>query len=402
MKRRVKAWLGLVLWGAASLGVAHEIDVMTQNQYFGADLGPVLDAATATPFDADAFSAAVVVALGTIADSRPRARVRALAGEILQRDPDVVALQELYRFDCQPFPGFPSQPGKGCDDPAIRGAFTDHLQDTAAALDGRYRVVGKVTNINVTGLPFVVNGVPALLTMTDRDALLVKGGLDASVVDLATRTGCRRSDDGCNFATEPPPLVLDSPVGPVVVAIERGFLAADLRVRGRDYRVFATHLEERTVGSNAASRLLQVGQAYELLGTVMGTWDGARNAVLLGDINSSPVDTIASPPYPPTLPGTTLPDVPPYQVFASAMSDAWLLRHHQDPGYTCCQAEDLRNLRSQLSERIDMIFVLTARPLHVLEVELIGERVGDKTRPPGHGGLWPSDHAALAARLHLD
>jgi hypothetical protein len=45
-----------------------------------------------------------------------------------------------------------------------------------------------------------------------------------------------------------------------------------------------------------------------------------------------------------------------------------------------------------------MIFSLPA-PSQVLDMKLLGNTMGDKTVPPGNGGLWPSDHAALAAKL---
>jgi len=45
-----------------------------------------------------------------------------------------------------------------------------------------------------------------------------------------------------------------------------------------------------------------------------------------------------------------------------------------------------------------MIFSLP-RPAHVMDVKLLGNKKRDKTDPPPHGGLWPSDHAALAATL---
>ena len=54
--------------------------------------------------------------------------------------------------------------------------------------------------------------------------------------------------------------------------------------------------------------------------------------------------------------------------------------------------------RSALTERIDLVFTL-GRPALVLDMQRLGLGLGDKTRPPGHGGLWPSDHAALAALL---
>ena len=62
-------------------------------------------------------------------------------------DPDVVGLQEAFKFECAPDPDFPPPPDKGCDDPAIKDAFTDYLQDTEEALRGKYVVSGKVTNL---------------------------------------------------------------------------------------------------------------------------------------------------------------------------------------------------------------------------------------------------------------
>jgi hypothetical protein len=92
----------------------------------------------------------------------------------------------------------------------------------------------------------------------------------------------------------------------------------------------------------------------------------------------------------------------PYQIFSSnGFTDAWTMRPRADSGLTCCQAEDLANRRSDLYERIDMIFSFT-RPSHVLNMKLLGNTMGDKTRPPGNGGLWPSDHAALAAKLKFN
>lgn len=416
MKRFLEAILsstiGAVLLGTASFSVAGEmegmthkhhfraageIDVMTQNQYLGADLGPVLAAAVSDQSSTDALKAAVGTALGKIAASNPAERVGALAVEIAQRNPDVVGLQEAYKFECTPVPGAQLPPDRGCDDPAIKDAFTDHLQNTEAALRGKYVVAGQVTNLKVDTVPFTINGYDALLSIADRDAILVRAGLSAQKVNFA----CRRSDDGCNYQTAPPPLL--TPVGPI--AIERGFLAVDVTVKGWHYRVFNTHLEQRLLAENLPeTRLLQIGQAYELLGTALATWnrwDGlSKTVIVMGDINSDPRDTIPMPPYPEYLPwAPTLPVKTPYQIFTlNGFTDAWTLRPHPKPGLTCCQAEDLENRRSELYERIDMIFSFQ-RPLRVLDLELLGNKKRDKTDPPPKGGLWPSDHAALAATL---
>jgi len=386
MHSTLSTFLGASLLGAASLVAAADIDVMTQNQYLGADLAPVLGAATAEPFDPAAFNSAVVTALKKIAATRPAERVQALAAEIAQRNPDVVGLQEAYTFVCLPYPGVPDVAGKGCDDPEVKGAFTDQLRNTGLALRGTYAVIGKVTNLKVDALPFAVNGFPAVLQLADRDAILVRRGLPARAVDLAALTGCRASDQGCNFDTRPPPF--STPLGPI--AIERGFLAVDITVKGQPYRVFNTHLEQRLLAPNLpATRLLQVGQAFEVLNKALGTWDGTRRLLVVGDINSAPQDQIEGAPTP-------------YQVFTmSGFTDTWTMRPQRDEGLTCCQSETLTNRRSGLYERIDMIFSL-APPSRVVNMTLLGITMGDKTRPSGRDGLWPSDHAAVAAKLFFD
>jgi hypothetical protein len=395
MKATLSSILGAALLGAASLSAAAEIDVMTQNQYIGVDLAPVLAAATAQPFDPAAFNAAVVGALGKIAAGRPTDRARALAAEITKRNPDVVGLQEAYKLECTPFPNTP--PGEGCDYPVIKDAFRDRVQDTETALLGDYVVAGKVTNLQIGAIPFIVNGYPAVLGIADRDAILVRKGLPASLVTPAVLGCIKPSDQGCNYVTAPPPF--STPLGPI--AIERGFIAVDVTIKDRIYRVFNTHLEQRLLAPNLPeTRLLQVGQALELAGTALATWDGLKTLIVIGDINSDPRDTIPTPPY--ELP--PFPFVPtPYQVFTSIknFTDAWTMRSGSGDGLTCCQDEDLSNRRTGVYERIDMIFSLP-RPSKVLNMRLLGNKMGDKTRPPGNGGLWPSDHAALAARLRFD
>ena len=387
MKAILSSILGAALLSATSLSAAADIDVMTQNQYIGADLAPVVAAATAVPFDLNAFNAAVVDALSKVAAGRPTDRARSLAAEIAKRNPDVVGLQEAYKLECTPFPGFPSGPGLGCDDPAIRDAFRDRLQDTVTALLGDYVVAGKVTNLQIAAIQFFINGTQAVLAIADRDAILVRRGLTwANFVPSCVKS----SDEGCNFVTTLPPL--STPLG--TIAIERGFLAVDVTIMNRAYRVFNTHLEVRLpVPSEPATRLLQVGQALELAGIAVQTWDPGKTLIVIGDINSDPRDTIPVPPNTPT----------PYQVFTSVytFTDAWTMRTGSGDGLTCCQDEDLNNRRTEVYERIDMIFSLQ-RPSKVLNMRLLGSKMGDKTRPPGNGGLWPSDHSALAARLRFD
>lgn len=78
----------------------------------------------------------------------------------------------------------------------------------------------------------------------------------------------------------------------------------------------------------------------------------------------------------------------------AAWTDAWEAAGAGN-GFTCGQDADLGNARSLLRERIDYIWVRGASVSHA---RLVGHREGDRTPT----GLWPSDHAGVVARVHVD
>jgi hypothetical protein len=378
------------LLGFAATAAAADIDVMTQNQYLGTDLAPVI---TATP---GTLNDEVIKALENVAASLPGERLQRLAQLIDQRSPHAVALNEAFAYGCVNLaPDTPA--AEGCGNQRIRGAFVDFLAATEANLGGRYVTKARVQNFALAGLPFEIDGYWALLSVADRDAILVRSDVagTASAVPLASG-GCRASLEGCNYEAVP---TIVTALGPVTV--ERGFVAVDLTVDERPYRIFATHLEQRQlVPGDDPSRVLQRLQAAQLVQTALGfpAAPGTRK-LIVGDINSSPVDGFA------TLPTPIGELPPPYALITgSGFTDAWTLRpgaaHGQGApplGYSCCQAEDLSNHKSALYERIDMVFSLGA-PRKVRDARLLGESVSDKTAPRGFG-VWPSDHASVAAEL---
>ena len=69
----------------------------------------------------------------------------------------------------------------------------------------------------------------------------------------------------------------------------------------------------------------------------------------------------------------------------------------QGTGYTCCQADDILNEVSDLSGRIDQIFVRNLVPASV-----ITHTIGDKPSDRLPSGLWPSDHAGVVAYLTFE
>jgi hypothetical protein len=391
MKHRTRILLVTALFTVLASAASAEIDVMLQNQYLGTDLTPVI---TSPP---ELVNDRVVEALENIAASLPAERLERLARLIADRAPHAVVLNEAFAFSCTDLSGTPEN--QGCGNQRISGAFVDFLERTESNLGGAYVTKGRVRNFNIEGLPFQIDGYWAFLSVEDRDAILVRSDVAPASAPVPLALGiCRESLEGCNYQAVP---TIDTALGPVT--IERGYVAVDMPVDGENYRVYGTHLEVRQIVPGPAgepTRVLQRLQAAELAATATSfpVAPGTRTLVI-GDINSAPTDEldfVASPVGP-------LP--PPYVIFSKAgFTDVWTLRPGAANGRgapvvgnTCCQDEDLANRRSALTRRIDIIFSLE-RPARVRDARALGDGVADKTWPQGLG-LWPSDHASVAARL---
>jgi endonuclease/exonuclease/phosphatase family metal-dependent hydrolase len=86
-----------------------------------------------------------------------------------------------------------------------------------------------------------------------------------------------------------------------------------------------------------------------------------------------------------------------YRLLTDAgLDDAWAQARPGESGPTCCQDDDLRNERSRLSSRIDLI-LFDADDFDATAAERVGHGRADRTST----GLWPSDHAGLVARLRF-
>jgi endonuclease/exonuclease/phosphatase family metal-dependent hydrolase len=358
---------------AAAVG---DIDVMTQNQYIGADLLPLIQ--KFEKFGTDEFNNAVVSVIETIAANRTGPRVNSLAREIAARKPHLVGLQEVWYVDC--IPAVPKLGGYPCNDPKIADAWGDHLTLTMNSLGSAYAVAARVENFKLVsfgpypGIPFYYNNVPAYLQVIDRDVILARSNVSASV--FKDYPCAKPSLDGCNYQ-------VDLPLAKLETSIKRGFVMVDANVNGKTYRFVNTHLE------NEASPFIpgevQSAQAAQLIQTTLSTTPSGVRLIIVGDTNSAPTDPPASLPTP-------------YTLFAAAgLVDIWLLRPGNVSGLSCCQLEDLANRVSALTRRVDLILA-RERPLSVKAARLIGEVAADRLPPPGLG-LWPSDHASVAAGL---
>lgn len=317
------------------------IRLVTQNMYVGSSFAAL--SAAQTP---DQFHAAVATIYNNILASKPAERAAAMAREIAQHHPDLIALQEAALL----------RTGTGGPATNVRSDFVQLLLDELAGLGQRYRAVAIVPGLDAqapSALGFDVR-------LTDQDAILVRGD---------------RSDEVqvSNLQIEQFGIKLSVPtlLGPFNDT--RGWAAIDVRLRGRSFRFVTTHLD-------SVVPQIRMAQAKELLLTAGNT---SLPVVMAGDFNIA-ADTGLDPSF------------AAYQAIISAgFTDAWQSKRAPDPGFTAHQAENLLNPTSLLSHRIDL--VLARGGFGVADISLIGNQQADRTS----SGLWPSDHAGVAATLRL-
>jgi hypothetical protein len=393
--------ISLVLLFSGSTFAEKRVDVMTHNQYIGADLMPLLTAAPA------AFNGVLVATLQQAAANRFSARARELAALIGKRMPHLVSLQEVFELRCTNLVT-PPPVNAGCQDPSIEGAFVDHRAETLAALadiGAPYYVAATVKNLDLSvvsipgfppGIPFSINGVPAVLTVIDRDMVLAREDVAAIPVNYAELGACAKpSLDGCNFQA----VVSAALPGGGSIAVERGFVGVDAEVDGEGFRFIATHLEVFDPNLPIFN-FYQSAQAMELLQVLEATTPPDKKLIVAGDLNSSPEQQVIPGPFPIQPPFDQF-IAPPYLLFESAgYVDAWEFRPGRADGFTCCQLVDLSNHVSELNERIDLILSREI-PTRVKKARVLGHRVSDKTMPEGRG-IWPSDHGAVAVELFFE
>ena len=313
------------------------LTVQTQNLYLGADLTPALQATTAPQF----FAAANAIWASVKAADFP-SRAQMIADEIAKEDPDVVSLQEVARWTAV-----------GGGEPSV-----DFLAEILGALGRRglgYFVGAVSNNADIGPIPLPSPSAPSFtLRFQDRDVILVRD-----------RAGLAFSDpDHGNFVAQ---AIAGTPVGPL--SLNRGWASVALTVGGRSVRFVDTHLETE------AAPAIQVAQAQELLA---GPLAGAGTVVTAGDFSSA-------------ADGSTTAT---YGRLTATFADAW--GNRQADGWTCCQAADLLNGKPLLHERSDLVLTRGAQSSPNAKAKVVGDRQADRTA----AGLWPSEHAGLAATVY--
>ena len=315
----------------------HSLRFMIQNLYAGSFFQEFL--AAKTPSE---IIAAATLTYQHIVATRPAERAVVIADEIAKLRPDFVSLHQAAIL----------RTGALNTPPATTVTF-DLLQtllQELAAKGVRYEAVAVRPGLDAevpTALGFDIR-------LALRDVLIVRADLleegHVKLSNLQIRQYIAASID-----TE-------------------GYASFDVTWRGRQFRLVTTHFALLTFA---------VPQAVELLQTATNT---TLPVVLICDCNANPDN--------PTDP--IFQNYPAYLLLKNAgFVDVFRTARPNDPGFTVAQAEDLTNVTSTMSHRIDL--VQFRGPFTIEDVQVVGASPADRARL----GLWPSDHAGVVATLTL-
>ena len=315
----------------------HRLRVMTQNLYVGSFFQELT--AAKTPQE---IIAAATLTYQNILATRPAERAVVIADKIADLRPDFVGLEQaaILRTGALNAP------------PATTVTFDllQSLLQQLAARGVRYEAVAVKPGLDAE-VPTAL-GFNARITL--RDALIVRADLleqgQVKLSNLQIRQYIAASVD-----TE-------------------GYSSIDVTWRGRQFRFVTTHF---------ALASLAPAQALELVQTAANT---TLPVVLVCDCNANPDN----------------PADPIFQNFAAYLLlknagfvDVFRTARPNDPGFTFGQAENLLNVTSTMSRRIDL--VQFRGPFTIEDVQVVNASPADRERL----GLWPSDHAGVVATLTL-
>lgn len=353
----------------------HTVRVMTRNLYLGADLTPALQATSLSQLNDAAGEI-----FNQVKQNDFPVRAKGLALEILKTSPDLVGLQEAALWRTDPTCKYFLPPGPYT---ATHVAY-DYVKLLLAQLNKgkkRYRVVATEpefdfeTEANTDGSPDHSCDEDVRLTM--RDAILARVGAGVKVKDV--RTGHYN--------------VLFAPklLGLLTVPVERGWVSADVNVRGSGwFRFVDTHLESfdnqasnpTNQGTDVGNGEIRQAQARQLI-QKGGPATGRLPVILVGDLNSD-VRT-------PRKPGDQLAD--------QALLHAGFRERSTYKPLSCCLNTPLLTAPagggkvSDFNHKVDHVMTDAPKAVKLISSTVTG-------RHPVNG-FWDSDHAGTFSVLAL-
>jgi hypothetical protein len=324
--------------------------VMTYNADEGTDYIEVSQAQTQQQ-----FLLAVGQTITQVRATNPPARMQAIASQILASRPNFVGLEEMDQWYTGPF----DPQSQTCGQVSLEFDMLAELMAALAAQGGHYRAIVQAQQFAFPPVPgLILPGTFLCVSVINTNVILVRTDINANTFSY----GNPQSGQFVNR------VFLQTPIG--TIPIPRAWESVDGSFHGVPFRFLSTHLE----ASDANIRELQGGELRA------GPANVSVPVVIAMDSNAQ-----AAP----------MPQDPTYLDFLNAgYSDVWSQLEPQVPGLTCCQAQFDNNPVSQLYQRIDL--VLTHGPVIAKSIGLFGANPGDFSN-----GLWPSDHAGVAAEIRL-
>ena len=335
-----------------------DLRVMTYNANEGTDFIEVQQATT--PFG---FLVAVGQTITQVRETNPPARMRALAKQIIAAGPALVAVQELDQWASGPLDPLTFT----CGQTTLEYDMLQELQDALAAQGAHYKLARQAQQYAFPPTPAIIlPGTFLCVQVVDNIAILARTDLDATKFSWGNAQSAQ-------YAAS---LTFPTPAGPV--PFPRAWASVDASFHGQAFRFITTHLESVDTVPFIGFSLREV-QGAELRA---GPANTALPVVIAMDSNAQAAPVPLDPAY--------------LDFTLAGYADAWSQIFPGVPGLTCCQAELDNNPVSQLYQRIDLI--LTLGPIQTQNIALFGATPASKTAD----GLWPSDHAGVAAQLAIE
>ena len=330
-----------------------DLRVMTYNVDEGSDFTEITNASSL-----EEFLVAVGQTIAQVRATNPAERMQAVAIQISAASPALVSLQEVDTWSSGPFNPFTG----ACGPVTVEFDMLTELLSALTAEGVHYRVAVQTQQYAIPPTPGLILSSGTFLCgqVFDYNVILARTDLSSSLFQVTNP----QSGQFTHIVSLPTPL------GPV--PLPRVWSSVDVTFHGRPFRFLNTHLES----FDPTIRELQAGELRA------GPASTSVPVIIAMDGNAQ-----AAPP----------PLDPSYTDFlAAGYQDAWAEVFPDLPGFTCCQAQLVNNPLSQLSRRIDLI--LTRGTVGAQNIAVFGADLASKTA----SGLWPSDHAGVAAQLELE
>jgi endonuclease/exonuclease/phosphatase family metal-dependent hydrolase len=376
IRRFLLALTATVIALTALGGVAHGkgkgtvVNVMTRNLFLGADLTPAIQSKSTSEF----IEANGGIIRQVEATNFP-VRAKGLAKEILEKEPDLVGLQEVALWRTAP--------------PSLGPVFSGRPEATEVKYDFLKLLLAQLNKKKALYKPVVIqdefdfeapadaNGVPGDGPGGGQGILAnaeVNGRLTMrDVILMRLHAGVKVSNPKSGHFEH---LLVVKVAGSKEISVTRGWTSVDATVRGsRKFHFVDTHLE--AFDPETAVPSIRAQQAGELVAPG-GPATSKLPVVLVGDLNSDVKTEVK--------PG----DGQAYRV----MLGAGFRERATDKPTGCCidSSYDLRSgSAAEMSHKVDHIMTSSPKQVKLVSSAVTGRKM--------QHGYWDSDHAGLFSSL---